>query len=223
MLNLLLLKYALKTQFTSSALIIFLLLLMAACQTTPPRFSKPGEPYKSAREIAEERRQERRSGKTARKSGNYSEPVATSKDRSSRTRVRSRNLDRDVATVIEAARSYTGTPYKWGGTTRVGMDCSGLLCTSFQSIDVTLPRTSDEQSRYGSRVKLKNVKEGDLVFFGANRFSRDVTHVGMVTEVISNNEVRFIHASSSLGVVENNLYADHFQKIFLKAVRPPVF
>ena len=194
---------------------------MAACQATQPRFSKPGEPYKSAREIAEEKRQERRSGKVARRAGNHDERIATSKDRSSRTR--SRNLDRDVATVIAAARSYTGTPYRWGGTTRVGMDCSGLLCTSFQSIDVTLPRTSDEQSRYGQKVKLKNIKEGDLVFFGANRFSRDVTHVGMVTEVISKDEVRFIHASSSLGVVENNLYADYFQKIFLKAVRPPVF
>ena len=212
-----------KTQFTPSALIIFLLLLLAACQPTQPRFSKPGEPYRSAREIAEEKRQERRSGKVARKSGGATERIASSKDRSSRTRVRSRNLDRDVATVIEAARSYTGTPYKWGGTTRVGMDCSGLLCTSFQSIDVKLPRTSDEQSRYGTKVKLRNVKEGDLVFFGANRFSRDVTHVGMVTEVISSDEVRFIHASSSLGVVENNLYADHFQKIFLRAVRPPVF
>ena len=223
MLHLRLLKYALKTQFTSSALIIFLLLLMAACQSTQPRFSKPGEPYKSAREIAAERRQERRSGKTVRRNGDSGERVAASKDRSSRTRTRSRNLDRDVATVIAAARSYTGTPYRWGGTTRVGMDCSGLLCTSFQSIDVTLPRTSDEQSRYGQKVKLKNIKEGDLVFFGANRFSRDVTHVGMVTEVISKDEVRFIHASSSLGVVENNLYADYFQKIFLKAVRPPVF
>jgi len=223
MFHLRLLKYALKTQYTSSALIFFLLLLLASCQTSQPRFSKRGEQYKSAREIAEERRLERRSGKIARKNGKSGERIATSKDRTSRTRLRSRNLDKDVANVIQAARSYTGTPYRWGGTTRVGMDCSGLLCTSFQSIDVTLPRTSDEQSRYGSKIKLKNIKEGDLVFFGANRFSRDVTHVGMVTEVISKDEVRFIHASTSLGVVENNLYADYFQKIFIKAVRPPVF
>jgi cell wall-associated NlpC family hydrolase len=215
------LKYALKTHFTTSALVIFLLVLMASCQPTQPRFSKPGEPYKSAREIAEEKRQERRGQKTARKSGRSGGAIATSKDRTSRTRVR--NLDEDVATVIQAARSYTGTPYKWGGTTRVGMDCSGLLCTSFQSIDVALPRTSDEQSRYGSKVKLKDIREGDLVFFGANRFSNEITHVGMVTEVRSKDEVRFIHASSSVGVIETNLYADHFQKIFIKAVRPPVF
>lgn len=192
---------------------------MASCQSTRPTFSKRGEVYKSAREIAAEKRQARKNGR----SGRPGSSIASSKDRTSRTRSRSRNLDKDVATVIEAARSYTGTPYKWGGTTRVGMDCSGLLCTSFQAIDVILPRTSEEQSNYGKKVKPKDIKEGDLVFFGANRFSRDITHVGMVTQVISKDEVRFIHASSSVGVIETNLYADHFQKIFIKAVRPPVF
>ncbi|MHA6247033.1 C40 family peptidase [Pontibacter sp. CAU 1760] len=205
-----------KTHFATSALIVFLLLLMASCQSSQPVFSKRGEQYKSAREIAEEKRQARRSGNR-----DGSMASSTSKDRTSRTRIR--NLDREVSTVIEAARSYTGVPYKWGGTTRVGMDCSGLLCTSFQSIDVALPRTSNEQSRYGKKVKPKNIKEGDLVFFGANRFSNEITHVGMVTEVNGKEEVRFIHASSSLGVIEANLYADHYQKIFIKAVRPPVF
>ncbi|WP_246000379.1 C40 family peptidase [Pontibacter diazotrophicus] len=206
-----------KTHYTTSALFICFLLLIASCQSTKPTFSKRGETYKSAREIAAEKRLAKKGGRT-RTGGNT---VASSKDRTSRTRTR--NLDKDVATVIQAARSYTGTPYKWGGTTRIGMDCSGLLCTSFQTIDVALPRTSNEQSRYGKKVKPKNIKEGDLVFFGANRFSRDITHVGMVTEVISKKEVRFIHASSSVGVIETNLYADHFQKIFIKAVRPPVF
>ena len=157
----------------------------------------------------------------AARNGSKEAPIA-SKDRTSRTHI-PRDLDEQVATVVKAARSYTGTPYKWGGTTRAGMDCSGLLCTSFQSIDVILPRTSDEQSRYGKEIRVKDLKEGDLVFFGANKNSRDITHVGMVTEVISDQEIKFIHASSSLGVIENNLFSDHYQKIFLKAVRPPVF
>ncbi|WP_233555499.1 C40 family peptidase [Pontibacter oryzae] len=203
-----------KSLFTTSALFIFFLLLMAACQSSQPVFSKRGEEYRSAREIAAAKRASRR----GQREGSM---ASTSKDRTSRTRMHNRNLDKDVATVIKTARSYTGVPYKWGGTTRVGMDCSGLLCTSFQSIDVTLPRTSDEQSRYGDNVKPKDIREGDLVFFGESK--RNITHVGMVTEVISEDEVRFIHASTSLGVMENNLYSDYYKKLFVKAVRPPVF
>jgi cell wall-associated NlpC family hydrolase len=210
----------LRTFFTTSFLFIFFFLLMVSCQSSQPTFSKRGETYKSAREIAEEKRQARRTGRVAERRRTKSKPLA-SKDRTSRTKVYNpRRVDEDVATVIETARSFTGTPYRWGGTTRVGMDCSGLLCTSFQSINVTLPRTSEEQSRYGKDVRVKNLKEGDLVFFGANKNSREITHVGMVTEVISDNEVKFIHASTSLGVIENNFFAEHYQKIFIKAVRP---
>ncbi|RAU82648.1 NlpC/P60 family protein [Pontibacter arcticus] len=196
---------------------------MVSCQTSQPVFSKRGETYKSAREIAAEKRQARKSGTYAKRTRKSRGGTLASKDRSSRTRVKNpRELDQDIATLIKTARSYTGTPYRWGGTTRVGMDCSGLLCTSFQSIDVTLPRTSEEQSRFGQEVKVRNLREGDLVFFGANRFSREITHVGMITDVISDDEIRFIHASTSLGVIENNFFAEHYQKIFIKAVRPPL-
>jgi probable lipoprotein NlpC len=212
--------YALRTSITNYLLFIFFIGLLASCQSAQPTFSKRGDTYKSAREIAEEKRQARKQARMAARSGGKGKTVA-SKDRTSRTKVpNARRLDENVATVIETARSYTGTPYRWGGTTRVGMDCSGLLCTSFQSINVTLPRTSEEQSRYGKPVKVKELKEGDLVFFGANKNSREITHVGMVTEVINDNEIKFIHASTSLGVIENNLISDYWQKIFIKAVRP---
>lgn len=121
--------------------------------------------------------------------------------------------------VIRAARSYTGTRYRYGGTTRKGMDCSGLLCTSFQAVDITLPRTSAEQARYGEEVRLSRVEPGDLVFFSERKGGSKVSHVGMVTEV-NGDDVRFIHASTSRGVIEDNLYSDYFQKIFVKAVRP---
>lgn len=186
---------------------------MASCQSSQSVFSKRGETYKSARDIAEQKRQDRKAKRLARKGKDGKSNIASRK-RSNK------ELDKDINKVITTARSFTGTPYRWGGTTRVGMDCSGLLCTSFQSINVTLPRTSQEQSKFGQDVKIRNLREGDLVFFGATKNSREITHVGMVTEVISDEEVKFIHASTSLGVIENNLLSPYYQKIFIKAVRP---
>ena len=122
--------------------------------------------------------------------------------------------------VIKTARSYMGTPYRYGGNTRKGMDCSGLLCTSFQTVNVKLPRTSQEQSNYGRDVRLNDIEPGDLVFFAERKGSSKVSHVGMVTEVRSKNEVKFIHASTSRGVTEDNLFAEYYQKIFVKAIRP---
>ena len=124
-----------------------------------------------------------------------------------------------VTKVIATARSYTGTPYKYGGTTRTGMDCSGLLLNSFKVIDFTLPRSSEDQSKVGEEVKMKDLQPGDLVFFATGKKRRRITHVGLVTEVKGKDEVKFIHASSSLGVVETNIFAEYYQKRFRGARR----
>lgn len=127
--------------------------------------------------------------------------------------------ERKIDTVIRTARSYTGTPYKWGGTTRAGMDCSGLLINSFKAIDIPIPRTSEEQSKVGKKVKMEDVKEGDLLFFATGKKKRKITHVGMVTSVRGTDKTMFIHSSSSLGVVETNLYSNYYQKNFRFARR----
>jgi cell wall-associated NlpC family hydrolase len=121
--------------------------------------------------------------------------------------------------VIKTARTFTGTPYKYGGTTRAGMDCSGLTCNAYQSINLTLPRTSEAQALVGEKVKRKKVMPGDLVFFATGEKKREITHVGIVTEVRNKSEVKFIHASTSLGVVETNLYSDYYRKRFRTARR----
>jgi probable lipoprotein NlpC len=126
----------------------------------------------------------------------------------------------NISKVISTARTFIGTPYKYGGTTRAGMDCSGLLINSFKAIQYNLPRSSEDQSKVGEQIKdMSDLQPGDLVFFATGEKKRKITHVGLVTERKSRNEIKFIHASSSLGVVETNIFQEYYEKRFRVARR----
>ncbi|GAA4313956.1 C40 family peptidase [Nibribacter koreensis] len=215
----------------STLLLLGLLFLVASCgKSSYSTFSKPDEAYKSAQEIAELKKMERQQRRLAKKSGLFSKTektdglvkIKTKPARNSRSGKDAAYSSRKVETVISTARSYRGTPYKFGGTTRVGMDCSGLLCTSFQSIGVKLPRTSSEQSQFGPTVSTHDLRAGDLVFFSSTQSPSNITHAGIVTEVRNDNEIYFIHSSTSLGVKEDNLFAPYYKRNFIKAVRPNI-
>lgn len=121
-------------------------------------------------------------------------------------------------TVIQTARSYTGTPYRYGGTTRAGMDCSALVYHSFYSVGITMPRISTDQSKMGKSIRTNEIKPGDVLFFATGKKRKQVTHSGIVTET-SRGDVRFIHSSSSLGVSEDYLSNNYWSKAFLFARR----
>lgn len=126
--------------------------------------------------------------------------------------------DNPAFTVIETAKSYRGTPYRFGGTTRAGMDCSALVFHSYYSIGINLPRMSADQSKLGQKVNLNQIQPGDLLFFATGKRKNQVTHSGIVTEV-NKGDIRFIHASTSLGVTEDYLSNRYWSGAFLFAKR----
>ena len=204
-------------------LILVLLLLASSCQR---KLNQHNGRYYSARDMARLKQAERR--------GKYAPgraPLVKTKSKtitpsaSGPTKVVTKHVTRmgnatgTLASVIEAARSYQGVPYLYGGTTRLGLDCSGLLQLSFAEAGVTIPRSSNEQAVWGDPIKPTELQPGDLLFFGASPGASTITHVGLVT-VVDAEGVEFIHASTSLGVVENSFEADYYLSRFIRAVRP---
>jgi len=120
--------------------------------------------------------------------------------------------------IVNNAKQYKGTRYKYGGTTKAGMDCSGLVYTAFKKENINIPRVSSAMASHGNWIDLKKVKPGDLVFFATKKNSRKVNHVGIVTSSRTGN-VEFIHSSSSKGVIISNLAERYWYFAFVQARR----
>jgi cell wall-associated NlpC family hydrolase len=117
-----------------------------------------------------------------------------------------------ISQLIETAMEYNGVRYQYGGNTFAGIDCSGLVCTVYKTHDISLPRTSNALSKTGKKIKRKKVKKGDLIFFKTSR-RNTINHVGIVTDVVG-DEIFFIHASTSSGVVVSSLKEAYYKKAF---------
>jgi len=123
-----------------------------------------------------------------------------------------------INALMKKARSFYGVPYRTGGTSKSGMDCSGFTQTSFKSIGVALPRVSRDQARVGKEVSKSGLRKGDLLFFATGTPGR-INHVGIVTDASDKDDIKFIHASSSRGVMETTMKISYWQRAYMKAKR----
>jgi len=120
--------------------------------------------------------------------------------------------------IIGTALKYTGVKYKYGGTTKRGMDCSGLLYVSFSSHDVEIPRVSHMIADQAETIDVQTVTRGDLLFFKTTRRGKRINHVGLVV-AINGDDIRFIHSTSSRGVIVSSLKEGYWNSAFVKAAR----
>ena len=119
--------------------------------------------------------------------------------------------------LIRMASDNLGSRYRAGGTSKNGFDCSGLMYSTFSSLDIKLPRSSVEMAAIGTKVDAKEAKKGDLIFF-KTRGGSQINHVGMVVEVCD-GEIRFIHSSTQSGVIISSTKEKYYEKNFTQINR----
>ena len=134
------------------------------------------------------------------------------------TTVKTPSTFKQIDNIIKEAARYEGTRYKFGGTTKNGMDCSGLVYVAFKENNVALPRVSREMATRGKKIATQKIKEGDLVFFQTNKNRKVINHVGLVTSV-KGDQITFIHSSTSRGVIYSTLDEKYWKGAFVEARR----
>lgn len=127
------------------------------------------------------------------------------------------NSSYTIEQLINSASNKIGTRYKSGGVTDEGFDCSGLMYNIFNLYNIKLPRSSFEQAKLGAVIEPENIKKGDLIFFRTNG-RKQINHVGMVIE-INPEEIKFIHSSTSSGVIISSTKEPYYQKTFAQVNR----
>jgi cell wall-associated NlpC family hydrolase len=121
--------------------------------------------------------------------------------------------------IINFSKKYIGTPYKYGGTTPNGFDCSGFVQFLFNNFGIKIPRMPADMAELSDKVDYRDIRPGDLVYFkGSNINSMEIGHVALVVERNGDN-FKFIHATSK-GVIINDIELyDYWKTRYLFATR----
>ncbi len=126
----------------------------------------------------------------------------------------------NVQTLIENATMHLGLPYRRGGKTPRGFDCSGFTGYVFRSVGIRLGASSRDQFRQGEPVETDQLQPGDLVFFSGRAGGYDrVGHVGMVIDTDSDGTIRFIHSTHRSGITISRLDEPYYSSRYMGARR----
>lgn len=147
-----------------------------------------------------------------------SKRTVSKKEKTTSRKTITTSTSKEIKNIIAHAKSFEGTRYKYGGDSKRGMDCSGLVVTAFMKEDVKLPRTTADLSKTGDWIDVKAVKEGDLLFFATKKNSRKINHVGIVTKSRP-GYVEFIHSTTSKGVIRSTLSERYWYLAYVQARR----
>ncbi|MDR6808097.1 cell wall-associated NlpC family hydrolase [Dyadobacter sp. BE34] len=212
------------SQSLSCTIFIFLITTLLSCEvfrTTPERNTSSRGSSSRGRTSATRRPPARKPVAKAPVRKPSSNKPAPARTAATYSRPGDANTE-NVPQVVQIARTYTGTPYRSGGNDKQGIDCSGLICQVYSEMGVKVPRISWQQSEFGQEVgSVEEIKAGDWLFFVPEAGKEGyVSHAGIVTDVRGRDEIIFIHASTSRGVREDNLFSTYFKGRFVKAMRP---
>lgn len=123
--------------------------------------------------------------------------------------------DNPIEALLNFAERHLHTPYRSGGMSKKGFDCSGFVRYCYENWNVLLPHSSSAQSNKGEEIALEEAQPGDLIFFkGSSVKSSQVGHVGIITEVNS-RYVRFIHSAFKGGVRYDVLNSYYYKQRFV--------
>ncbi|MBM3917106.1 MAG: NlpC/P60 family protein [Sphingomonadales bacterium] len=127
--------------------------------------------------------------------------------------------DPQVDAIINYAKSFLGVPYRSGGTTPSGFDCSGFINYIFGNFGFDLVRSSYGLAELGTTVKLSEIQPGDLMFFkGSNVNSTSVGHVALVVEVTP-DAIKFIHSANTGVRIDNFKTSQYYIQRYIKTKR----
>lgn len=122
-----------------------------------------------------------------------------------------------IDNILTEAETYLGTPYRYGGTTRKGIDCSAFVLSVFgAATSLNLPRVAASQAQEGESIDKTELQKGDLVFFS---HGRRISHVGIVESISEDGDIKFIHAATSKGVMVSSLSDSYWGPKFRFAKR----